>query len=423
MRNIHKVISTLCLTLGGLCLAQPIQASPKHNWGTHGYFRLQTGFSEGDSRQEIFKAPGAGAKYRLGNENDNYVELDLYDTYELNGDADGPFIHTEGMVNLSGDQNERIDFGEVTQLWVEAGNLTKVLGNPRVWVGRRYYDRHDIHINDFFFLNTLQGADGGGIRDIDLGIGKLAVAFGRDSADAVSSGANITQTNFDVRLSDIAVNSNGKLMLWALYSRSGDKKEVESTDGWALGVMHTQTSFFGGYNKFMVQYGTGLARNAGTSGVDGFLGKVTSSAMANDLEEAETWRITNQNVIEPSDRWSLMTALVYEDKESRKLDGTDQTWVSVGVRPVVYFTDYFRMPFEVGYDFVDDKAADTDGSLTKATVAAELALSRGFWTRPVLRAFATYADWSDDFKGQIGGETFAGKTDGLTAGVQIESWW
>ncbi len=66
---------------------------------------------------------------------------------------------------------------------MEAGDFTSALGNPKIWIGRRFYDRHDIHINDFFFLNTLQGFDGGGIRDMDLGFGKLALAMGRKKAE------------------------------------------------------------------------------------------------------------------------------------------------------------------------------------------------------------------------------------------------
>jgi len=334
----------------------------------------------------------------------------------------------KATVKIFGAQGDDIDLPEIMQLYAEVGNLTTVFGNPKIWIGRRLYDRHDIHINDYWFLNTLQEMDAGGVSGINLGIGKLSLAIGRDTAEGVSpSGLDITQSNIDVRLSDIPLNKNGTIMLWGLYSLSDGKDGVMSAAGWAGGIMHTQTEFFGGYNKFMLQYGTGLARKAGegygTAGLDSSLGKVLTSSDKDNLEEARTIRMTNQNVIEISDSWSLMTALVWESRDSKAFDGAEQDWLSLGVRPIFYVTDNFRVPVEVGYDYVDDKAADIDGALLKITLAAEASLAKGFWARPVARAFVTYADWAKDWQGQVGGSTFSGKSDGWSAGLQFETWW
>ena len=266
--NIRPIKSSLLIL--SACCSTAALSELQHDFGSHGYFRVGTGLSDSDASQEVFKAPGAGAKYRLGNENDNYVELDLYDTMRL--DPEGPYVHAEGMAVIKGDQNEMIDFDELIQLYAEAGDFTSTLGNPKIWIGRRFYDRHDIHMNDFFFLNTLQGFDGGGIRDMDLGFGKLALALGRKKADddtgTVFDESSIAQTRFDTRLSDIAVNNNGSITLWGTYDSSGGDGAVEELSGYALGIMHTQQEFFGGFNKFMVQYGRGLGRHAGKGGVD-----------------------------------------------------------------------------------------------------------------------------------------------------------
>jgi maltoporin len=40
----------------------------------------------------------------------------------------------------------------------------------------------------------------------------------------------------------------------------------------------------------------------------------------------------------------------------------------------------------------------------------------------VLRAFVTYAFWSDDFENIVGGEANANETAGLNFGVQVEAW-
>ena len=39
------------------------------------------------------------------------------------------------------------------------------------------------------------------------------------------------------------------------------------------------------------------------------------------------------------------------------------------------------------------------------------------------RAFLTYANWSDGLRGLVGGIPFQNRTDGLTYGVQAETWW
>jgi maltoporin len=56
-------------------------------------------------------------------------------------------------------------------------------------------------------------------------------------------------------------------------------------------------------------------------------------------------------------------------------------------------------------------------------VAQQIGSGREFLSRPVLRLFVTYANWSDDFRGLVGGVPYANVTNGLTFGVRAESWW
>jgi maltoporin len=397
-------------------------AGMTHKVGTTGYFRLATAISD-DSSQEVFIAPGAGGKYRLGNENDNYTEVAVTDTIKLDNVEDSPIFNVLGMVSITGTQNEQWDnLNNIDQLYIEAEKLPG-FGGAKIWAGRRYYDRHDIHLNDYFFLNTMQGADVAfGITDINMGFGKLALAYGRDK-ETVND--EIMQNGIDLRLSDIKVNPNGNLMLWGYYTYSDETDTIKGATGYAAGIMHKQTDFLGGYNKFMVQYGSGLAKRAGARFVlaDNDIANLTTDDQVSDLEEAKTFRVVNHTLIEMSPRWSMMIGAVYETKDSKDFNNVDQTWLSLGVRPIFYINDYFRIPVEIGYDQVNDDAADTDGYLLKTTLAAEFALSRGFWSRPVLRFFWTNATWSDDFKGQIGGSTFADDTSGYSIGTQIEYWW
>ncbi len=44
-------------------------------------------------------------------------------------------------------------------------------------------------------------------------------------------------------------------------------------------------------------------------------------------------------------------------------------------------------------------------------------------TRPVIRAYCTYATWSDAFIGQVAPNSFADQTQGISIGIQMEVWW
>ena len=46
-----------------------------------------------------------------------------------------------------------------------------------------------------------------------------------------------------------------------------------------------------------------------------------------------------------------------------------------------------------------------------------------FFNRPVLRTFFTYANWSNGFRGLVGGVPYRNRTDGISYGVQAETWW
>jgi maltoporin len=408
----------------------------KPEFGPKGYFRLGTGTS--DNGEDIcFRAPGAGGKFRLGNECDTWIELGGYYKEEL---QNGVSVHTQARLSFSGDSSNTIDYNNVAEFFIEFGNLSQTL--QKIWVGRRWYDRHDIHINDYFYLQIV--GDGGGI-ELDLGFTKLAYTFLQEEEKptiaSLTLNDKIAHRSHDLRFYDIPTNQDGSLFIFLNYSNivgreiSGNELladgslgaaahvNIANADGWALGLEHKQDKLLGGYNKFSIIYGKGTARSAGAWAFEtaDAIGLLVDWQKANDLETANTLRLTNQTVIE-NPNWAMMASLVYEKKDHLEFDGTDQTWFSLGVRPVWFLTENFRVLTELGYDRVEDKTTGIDGSLEKITLAAELARERTFWTRPVLRGYATFAQWSDEFRGQIGGEAYANDTSGWRVGIQIEGW-
>ena len=99
------------------------------------------------------------------------------------------------------------------------------------------------------------------------------------------------------------------------------------------------------------------------------------------------------------------------------------------------------MQYEVGYEYLDDdnfkgvEGSKGKGGMTKATIAPTLTFDSGFWSRPQLRLFATYAKWDRDVADAIDGNydwgtgtlsagaySRSGKTSTWNFGVQGEVW-
>ena len=86
---------------------------------------------------------------------------------------------------------------------------------------------------------------------------------------------------------------------------------------------------------------------------------------------------------------------------------SDNRWISVGARPVYFFNDRFSMALEGGVDWVKSEPLGKDGHLWKVTFAPlQISLGQKFFSRPQLRAYVTYAGWSDDFQGSVGGTAY-----------------
>jgi maltoporin len=398
----------------------------------HGYFRSGYGLNSQGGQQVAFEAPGAGAKYRLGNEAETYGEFIFVNNW-LNPErkADKAWMKTEVMIEANTTNSTSYanfangvgnDQFRLREAFIQAGNVLEFQPNAKFWAGERYYRRQHIDINDFYPLDM--SGYGGGVEDIDLRIGKLSVAFLSGARpDIVTQNGYLTKSNIDVRLYDI----KGPLGLWAGWFNYATSKGgttptgtvIRTTDGYAFGFRHQRLEWHGGYHSFSVQYGTGAASNF--------------SASIDDptpfLRSSKRILITEHVLIQPSERFAIMPIFVYQ----RTKDGNPQhdwnQWVSFGARPEIFFTKYVSLAFEGGFDytkgFVPTQNGDThlDGWLRKFTIAPQIGAGQKFFSRPVLRAFLTYANWSDAFRGFVGGTPYLNKTNGLTYGVQAETWW
>jgi maltoporin len=386
----------------------------------HGYFRSGFGGNGKGGQQVAFQAPGAGAKYRLGNESETYSELIFVNNW-LNpkGDSSKAWIKTEVMVEADTQNLATFDDSSrfrLREAFVQAGNIVKSQPGLKFWAGERYYRRQHIDIDDFYPLDM--SGYGAGVEDLNVRVGQMAIAYlGGARQDIVTENGRYAKNNLDVRLYNVNAPL-GKLGFWYNFATAkggtfADGTVVPTITGQAFGFGHFRAETLGGYNRFSIQYGRGAASNFSTS-ID------TPTPF---LKDAATLLVTEHFLIQPSERFSIMPIFIYQrHKSGRKQDGTDE-WISFGARPVFNLSEHVSIAFEPGFDHTEGGSGLYRGWLRKFTIAPQIAAGRDFFSRPVLRAFITYANWSDGFRGFVGGTPYRNKTSGLTYGVQTEVWW
>jgi maltoporin len=408
----------------------------------HGYFRSGYGLNSVGGQQVAFEAPGAEAKYRLGNEAETYGEFIFVNNWLKPGNdssdkawlkseimieantsnstnyADFPETVTNGVVNPDGNDQFRL-----REAFVRGGHF---FGDWQTgatfWAGERYYRRFHIEINDFYPLD-LSGY-GAGLEDFNVGIGKASLAFLAGARpDIVTGNGNYQKSNIDLRIYDLKSQAG----IWGVWfdfatSKGGTESNgtiIPTSSGEAIGIRNQLLEWHGGFHTFSIQYGTGPASNFSSPGS----GTVVETPNPYLNSQAQ-FLVTESILFQPNDKFAIMPIFIYQ----RTKDGVPlhpwQQWVSFGARPEIFFTKYLSLAFEGGFDHTHSTIAPLyDGWLRKFTIAPQIGAGRKFFSRPVLRAFLTYGDWSDGLEGFVGGIPFENRTDGLTYGVQAETWW
>ena len=386
----------------------------------HGYLRSGYGLNSEGGQMVPFQAPGAGAKYRLGNEAETYGEFIFVNNW-LNTEhtSDKIWMKTEIMIEADTTNSSNYannDKFRLRESFIQVGNVFESQPDAKFWAGDRYYRRQHIEINDFYPLDM--SAYGAGVEDLSLKFGKASLAYLAGARPDILTGAgSYAKSNIDLRVYDIN-GPGGKLGFWYNYavSKGGvtqNGAKISGVDGYALGFRHQRLAFEGGYNTVSVQYGKGAASNFSASIDDPTL----------YLKNSERLLITEQLLVQPNDRFAIMPIAIYQRaKDGNPLHGTDQ-WLSFGARPELFFTEHVSLAFEGGFDRVWSGQRLYDGWLRKFTIAPQIGAGRQFFSRPVLRLFLTYGNWSDGLRGFVGGIPYQFRTAGLTYGVQAETWW
>jgi maltoporin len=409
-----------------------------------GYFRAGYGRSNTGGPQQAFGIPDL-AKYRLGNEAENYGELAFAKTFYPiglfagSGAADhGPVARMTYRLSF---YNPYDNYGTAAdtdfaspEVWGSVANVIDGMPDAKFWAGNRFYRRRDINMNDFYFWDMSGG--GGGIEDVTVGNGKMAFAWiGDGSQSAITNGfdspnpenaAGFSKTNLDFRFYDWAfLGGEGEVGLTYASADSGvdaNGDSAEDSDGFALSLVKTDKGFLdkNSLNVVSLQAGTGPASSF-TSGFESY-NTPAGSFIRPVPDDAWRFRATEQLVIQPIEQFSFGVAMVYQYTDYG-LDIPDQHWLSGGARPIWHLSEAFSIALEGGVDWASSTQGGEGGTLGKLTIAPQVSIGNDYFSRPVLRAFFTYAMWTDGLQGEVGGLDYDGRTTGWTWGVQMESWW
>jgi maltoporin len=391
----------------------------------HGYARSGYGLNGRGGQQVAFQAPGADAKFRLGNESETYAELTFVNNW-LNPEhnSDKAWMKAEFMVEANTTNSTSYanfaggignDQFRLREAFVQAGNIFKSQPDAKFWAGQRYYRRYQAHLDDFYILDM--SGYGAGVEDLNARIGKFSLAYIAGARpDVTTQNGNYAKNNIDLRLYDVKA-PGGKLGAWFNFAKAkgGTTQNgvvIPNTDGYAFGIGHQRLEWHGGYNWLSVQYGKGVASNFSSSIDD----------PTTFLESSKRFRVAEHFLVQPNGRFAIMPIVVYQRTQNGNPRDGWNDWVSLGARPQVFFTKYLSLAFESGFDHTHGANGQYDGWLRKFTIAPQIGAGRQFFSRPVLRLFATYANWSDSLQGLVGGIPFRDRTHGMSYGVQAETW-
>ncbi|WP_061290177.1 maltoporin [Azotobacter vinelandii] len=403
-----RTIRNLLLS-GAACLALPFSAAALD---FSGYYRDGFGGSAEGGTQACFKLPGAQSKFRLGNECEQYIELALrQDVLEFD---DGSTLGVFGMAQLYNEYGHSLKFSDehgysrLSQWYAEWKDMP-VLNGGNFWLGRRWYNRNDIHISDFWYWN--QSATGFGFDEVPIGDLEYSYVFSRKDGQDQDPYVN----RHDITVGGFEPNPGGELKVGVSYIQKPDSRDARS--GWSTTVQHKQKGFLGEGNSNTLALQFGRGSGTGLS--------YTGDTTLNSTDKS--WRLIEIFDWETGPRFSGEFSVLYQ-KDVRS-DGGSLRWLSVGMRPVFGINDQFKVSVELGRDQV--KAPGGTRKLTKFTVAPTWSPSGpGFWKRPELRVFYTYAAWNEAAQraadpGSTLSETgtFGSDRNGATFGVQVEHWW
>ncbi len=433
--------------------APPAVPTPKPKIGDTtltGYFRGGFGASDRKGRMVCFSLSnpaGLLSKYRLGNECEVWAESH-FTTVVYSGD-DGVVAHMHFMptvyipttyIGYSPNSATSVpDLGFSTtgatvafpNLYVDLQGIPWLFGGT-AWAGSRYYKRESVYISDFFYWNP--SGVGAGIEDIHLGA-DLRLSYGIFPVDGepVTAGQgapalparNDLGLRHDLQLRGIKFWRSGEFQVGLQtitdYSDHKDANGNSVTHGGWGGTLQFVQQVLGGDNKLAFQYGRGGGTGFGT------LARFYYPDFSIYFAPAEfRVRVVDVLTVQPHPVFGAQAAFVYQH-DDLGVQGQKTDWFSAGTRLSAAFTRHAKLLGEVGYDQIKKNNGSNPQYLLKFTPALAITADQGFWARPELRFFWTYARWNSTARTATIDSARLYTTSiylsGMTFGFSAETWW
>ena len=264
---------------------------------------------------------------------------------------------------------------------------------------------------------------------------RLAFAWIGGSADELDpSGAvppdelfRLNKNTFETRLYGVAAAGGRASLALGLSHFNGDQISsdgdpemlADSVGASATAIMEWPIRL--GRHKLSLQYGRGAAYDFRSVLVPP-LGRTFAPGEVVRIDDLWQFRLVNDFLIEQRGPWQLQAVAVWQEVDNGAATTNRIRWVSLGARPVYRLGRFFSLATEVGWDHTSQSDLP-GGSLVKVTVAPQITPAVKFLSRPSLRAFATWAGWSDSFRGLVAPVSYPNSVHGVSFGVQLESWW
>ena len=427
----HKVgrLADECDTYGEAALSQEVynEANSKFTVNTLFAYGSTEGFRDlqGNSWQ------GVGSGYNLSEEenegktgkDDEYTYK--YYKYGLKSDA-SPW------------SGQRLSFREMYAKYDTSDGYS-------IWAGKRFYQRKDIHIMDFYYLNN--SGHGTGIENIDVGAGNLNFAVIKWANDGTED-YNRNVYKVDARWNAIPVGF-GTLDASVIYGfpAISDKQKDAAKDnpranrgnsGVLLTLDHASTvgnadGSFSLMNHLIFQWGTngfGYVGTYGNHAGDNYTPDVDIVGVR--LIDWGTMDFGSDIDLGYSLFWSHLDNGKNHESKGGTWTYTRSGWeYSIVVRPEYKWTEYTRTTLELGYSqmkttgWVTDTKYE-DPNAYKFTLAQQFTPGKGFWSRPAIRFYASYLggkQFAHGWNTNYAEKNASGHNHQFTFGTQVEAWW
>ena len=369
--------------------------------------------------QEVFAQEGKSFRIDSMISYDTGLQGNDYQAFTGAEDVSGVLVsEDDGSVEVSRQSSDPYRGGAVAlrQLYVSGKGVVELFPGATIWAGKRYYQRHDIHQLDLFYVNN--SGYGGGIENIQLGAGKFSIAW--LNFDKKEDADNIVQNNkLDVRYA-FPIGSNN-LTLVGIYGKADltDQQEaagISDDDGMFFSA-ELASEFMSGFNKFVVQYGVD---SLGESAWANHAGNATLNAPYWEGNLDQSWRVIDHGVIKLGSGFDLGYSALYAQGETNgAATNPEPERMSIVVRPVYNWTPFSSTALEVGYVDEHQPWAEDSTTLQKVALAQQWSAGPGYWARPVIRAYVA-SFFGDQAESARGGEGVDGD---LQLGLQMEAWW